>query len=112
MSRTNLPHPEERPAGASRRTQHTDSAPRGCRWSGRDDLVCCAPPNAECGGRPMSVSETIAARPGPPLPSRRLIDGPSAWVGADMRKREAEWSYRLSPAEIAEIEAALSAVRE
>src|SRR5436190_19608437 len=60
----------------------------------------------------MSVSETIAARPAPPMPSRRLIDGPSAWVGADMRKREAEWSYRLSPLEVAEIEAALRAVWE
>ena len=44
-------------------------------------------------------------------PSRRLIEGPSAWIGADMRGREAEWSYRLSPAEIAEIEAALQAVQ-
>jgi Taurine catabolism dioxygenase TauD, TfdA family len=60
----------------------------------------------------MSVSETIAARPAPPMPARRLIDGPSAWIGADMRKREAEWSYRLSPPEIAEIETALRRVRE
>ena len=37
-------------------------------------------------------------------PSRRPIEGPSAWIGADMRRREAEWTYRLSPAEIAEIE--------
>ena len=37
---------------------------------------------------------------------RRPIEGPSAWVGADMRGRAAEWSYRLSPAEVAEIEAA------
>src|SRR5207302_133044 len=37
--------------------------------------------------------------------------GPSAWIGADMRRRESEWSYRLSPAEIAEIEAAARAVR-
>src|SRR6476661_3980122 len=44
-------------------------------------------------------------------PSRRLIEGPSAWTGADMRGREAEWSYRLSPAEIAEIEAALKLVQ-
>jgi len=57
----------------------------------------------------MPVSETIAAAP-PTL--SRLIEGPSAWIGADMRKREAEWSYRLSPAEIAEVEAALRAVRE
>src|SRR3954454_8528051 len=44
-------------------------------------------------------------------PSRRLIEGPSAWVGSDMRGREAEWSYRLSPSEIAEIEAALKSVQ-
>src|SRR3954469_10529419 len=44
-------------------------------------------------------------------PSRRMIEGPSAWIGADMRGREAEWSYRLSPSEIAEIEAALQSVR-
>src|SRR3954454_13647976 len=44
-------------------------------------------------------------------PSRRLIEGPSAWVGSDMRGREAEWSYRLAPSEIAEIEAALKMVR-
>ena len=43
--------------------------------------------------------------------SRRLIEGPSAWIGADMRGREAEWSYRLSPSEIAEIEAALKLVQ-
>jgi TfdA family taurine catabolism dioxygenase TauD len=42
---------------------------------------------------------------------RRRVEGPSAWVGADMRGREAEWSYRLSPAEIAEIESAVTAVR-
>ena len=44
-------------------------------------------------------------------PTRRPIEGPSAWIGADMRAREAEWSYRLSPAEIAEIEAALHRCR-
>src|SRR5229473_3219968 len=60
----------------------------------------------------MSVSETTAARPTPPMPSQRLVDGPSAWVGADMKRRAAEWSYRLSPAEIAEIEGALRAVQE
>ncbi len=43
--------------------------------------------------------------------SRPPIEGPSAWKGADMRHREDEWSYRLSPEEIAEIEAAVSAVR-
>ena len=44
-------------------------------------------------------------------PSRRPIEGPSAWTGADMRGREAEWSYRLSPSEVAEIEAALTSVQ-
>ena len=42
---------------------------------------------------------------------RQLIEGPSAWVGADMRSREAEWSYCLSPSEVAELETALTAVR-
>jgi hypothetical protein len=45
------------------------------------------------------------------VPPRPPVEGPSAWIGADMRRREAEWSYRLSPAEIAEIEAATQAVR-
>jgi hypothetical protein len=43
--------------------------------------------------------------------SRRLIEGPSVWFGPDMREREAEWSYRLSPREVAEIEAALKSVQ-
>ena len=41
---------------------------------------------------------------------RQLIEGPSAWIGADMRGREAEWTYCLSSSEIAEIEAALKSV--
>src|ERR1700704_3933727 len=44
-------------------------------------------------------------------PSRRLIEGLYAWTGADMRGRAAEWNYRLSPSEIAEIEAALKLVQ-
>jgi hypothetical protein len=44
-------------------------------------------------------------------PTRRPIDGPSVWFAADMRARETEWSYRLSPPEIAEIEAALQSVQ-
>jgi hypothetical protein len=36
---------------------------------------------------------------------------PFAWIGADTRGREAEWAYHLSPPEIAEIEAAVRAVR-
>jgi hypothetical protein len=44
-------------------------------------------------------------------PSRKLVDGPAAWIGSEMRMREAEWSYRLSPAEVAEIESATRVVR-
>jgi len=43
--------------------------------------------------------------------TRRLIAGPSAWIGADMKNREAEWTYRLSPRDIAELEGAAAAVR-
>ena len=59
----------------------------------------------------MSVIDAEAVTPSPALPVRPRIEGPSAWIGADMRKREAEWTYRLSPAEIAEIEAAVAAVQ-
>jgi hypothetical protein len=34
---------------------------------------------------------------------RPLVTGPSAWIGADLTKRPDEWTYRLSPTEIAEI---------
>jgi len=44
-------------------------------------------------------------------PARRPIEGLSAWMAADMRGREAEWSYRLSPMEVTEIEAALRSVQ-
>jgi len=58
---------------------------------------------------PATDTEIMApARPGPVLPP---IEGPSAWVGADLRGREAEWRYRLSPPEIAEIQTAVQAVR-
>jgi hypothetical protein len=46
-----------------------------------------------------------------PAPLRPLVEGPSAWIGADLRARESEWSYRLSPPEAAEIETALQSVR-
>ena len=39
------------------------------------------------------------------------VAGSSVWVGADMKRREAEWTYRLSAPEIAEIAAAVAAVR-
>ena len=43
--------------------------------------------------------------------TRRPIEGASVWFAADMRAREAEWSYRLSPPEMAEIEAAMKSVQ-
>ena len=42
---------------------------------------------------------------------RRPIGGPSVWFADDMRGREADWSYRLSAAEVAELETALRAVQ-
>ncbi len=45
------------------------------------------------------------------LPSRKLVEGPAVWSGADMRKRETEWIYCLSPAEVDEIENATRHVR-
>jgi hypothetical protein len=44
-------------------------------------------------------------------PARPLVEGPSVWFGPDMRAREAEWSYRLSSSEIAEIDSAVQEVR-
>jgi TfdA family taurine catabolism dioxygenase TauD len=59
----------------------------------------------------MSAPETNVATSARPVSSRPPIEGPSAWIGADMRGREAEWGYRLSPPEIAEIEMAVEAVQ-
>ena len=44
-------------------------------------------------------------------PPRPLVEGPSAWIGRDLRAREDEWIYPLSAAEIAEIDSATAAVR-
>jgi hypothetical protein len=41
---------------------------------------------------------------------RPLVEGPAVWFGPDMAGREAEWTYVLTPAEIAEIETALASV--
>lgn len=43
-----------------------------------------------------------------PLP-RPFVEGPSAWKGCDLRDNPSTWIYRLSEAEIAEIEAATEA---
>ena len=42
---------------------------------------------------------------------RPLVTGPSAWIGPDLAQRPEEWTYTLSMAEIAEIEAATARVR-
>ena len=41
---------------------------------------------------------------------RPLIEGPSAWIGAEMARKPETWIHPLSPGELAEIEAARSAV--
>ncbi len=54
----------------------------------------------------MSVTEaenTVLSRP--------LVTGPSAWIGAELRERAAEWRYVLAPGELDEIDAAAAAVR-
>jgi hypothetical protein len=43
-------------------------------------------------------------------PVRPMIEGPSAWIGADLAKRPEEWTWTLSSAEIAEIETAVAGV--
>ncbi|MGE0222445.1 MAG: TauD/TfdA family dioxygenase [Acetobacteraceae bacterium] len=45
-----------------------------------------------------------------PSTRHRLVEGPSVWFGPDMAAREAEWTYVLTPADIAEIETALASV--
>jgi hypothetical protein len=43
---------------------------------------------------------------------RPPIAGKSAWIGAELRTRSGDWTYTLSQAEIAEIEAAVEAARD
>lgn len=56
----------------------------------------------------MTASDVLLAAAQTRSPHR--IEGSAAWIGAEMRQREAEWTYRLSPADIAEIEAATASV--
>jgi len=46
-----------------------------------------------------------------PAPSYPLVEGPSAWIGAELARHPEQWIYTLSPAEIDEIESAVAAVR-
>jgi len=59
----------------------------------------------------MPASENDIMAPASAMPSPRLIEGPAVWTGADPRKREAEWTYRLSPTEVAELETAVKSVQ-
>jgi hypothetical protein len=59
----------------------------------------------------MSATNSTVMTSARPVAARPPIEGPSAWVGSDMRRREAEWSYRLSQSEVDEIEAALRLVQ-
>src|SRR5271169_4720111 len=59
----------------------------------------------------MLATDDRVVTPARTAPARPRVRGPAAWIGADMKKREAEWTCRLSSAEIAEIEAAGKAVR-
>jgi hypothetical protein len=43
------------------------------------------------------------------MPPRPLIQGPSAWVGAELAKRPEEWIYEFSASDLAEIAAAIDA---
>jgi hypothetical protein len=43
-------------------------------------------------------------------PPRPLVEGPSAWIGAELARHPERWIYTLSAAEISELEAAAVAV--
>src|SRR5579871_4788903 len=73
-------------------------------WTGNRSGVSCA--LRQLRENAMSATRTDATMSAPNKPSRRLVEGPSAWTAADMRDRESEWAYRLSPAQIEEIETA------
>ena len=57
---------------------------------------------------PIPTTQTRSLGTAPP---RRGSRDRRSWTGADMRRRESEWTYRLSAAEIAEIEQATREVR-
>jgi hypothetical protein len=44
-------------------------------------------------------------------PPRPLVDGPSAWIGAELARHPEQWIYTLSPAELDELETAVAGVR-
>lgn len=54
------------------------------------------------------MSATMSENVSPPRP---LVEGPSAWIGAELAKRPEEWTHVLSAAELAEIAAAVAGVK-
>jgi len=44
-------------------------------------------------------------------PPRPLVEGPSAWIGADLARRAEQWIYTLCPAELGELAAAVANAR-
>ena len=44
-------------------------------------------------------------------PPRPLVEGRSAWIGAELARHPEEWIYQLSATELCELEAAAEAVR-
>jgi len=55
----------------------------------------------------MPAGKNDIMPPAQAMASWSLIEGPAVWTGAEIRKREAEWTYGLSSAEIAELETAV-----
>jgi hypothetical protein len=58
-----------------------------------------------------SIVEKVAAMADQLSPPRPLVQGQSAWIGAELRQRPEEWTYHLSATDLAEIEAATTACR-
>jgi hypothetical protein len=56
----------------------------------------------------MHATDAIATRA---MSTRQPVEGPSVWTGPEMQQREAEWTYRLTPSDLAELEAATRAVQ-
>jgi hypothetical protein len=44
-------------------------------------------------------------------PPRPLVEGPSAWIGAELARRPEQWVYTLSTAEIGEVEGEVARLR-
>lgn len=59
----------------------------------------------------MSIASDVTAKQAG-APRFRLINEPSAWIGADMAGHPEKWVYRLSAQENAEIKSATAAVRD